>query len=150
MLEDQQQIARTCLKDGKDLPVACNLVSWRFLATVFKQQDPLRRLFARRYAVNVATSMVGMDEQDWLAPAAIDPRTLYESNSVLRGGHKGPNANPLHTSNCIVRPVLMEPARWVPQFGKDTVYEQMLTEPGIFAIIYGRPVVQCSRFVAAA
>ena len=27
-----------------------------------------------------------MDEQHWLAPAAIDQRTLYEGNSVLRGG----------------------------------------------------------------
>jgi uncharacterized protein len=27
-----------------------------------------------------------MDESDWLAPAAIDQRTLYEGNSVLRGG----------------------------------------------------------------
>jgi uncharacterized protein len=27
-----------------------------------------------------------MDEGDWLAPAAIDQRTLYEGNSVLRGG----------------------------------------------------------------
>jgi len=26
-----------------------------------------------------------MDEQQWLAPAAIDQRTLYEGNSVLRG-----------------------------------------------------------------
>jgi predicted metal-dependent TIM-barrel fold hydrolase len=27
-----------------------------------------------------------MDEQHWLAPSAIDQRTLYEGNSVLRGG----------------------------------------------------------------
>jgi hypothetical protein len=27
-----------------------------------------------------------MDEQHWLAPAAVDQRTLYEGNSVLRGG----------------------------------------------------------------
>ena len=27
-----------------------------------------------------------MDEQHWLAPAAIDQRTLCEGNSVLRGG----------------------------------------------------------------
>ena len=27
-----------------------------------------------------------MDELHWLAPAAIDQRTLYEGNSVLRGG----------------------------------------------------------------
>jgi uncharacterized protein len=27
-----------------------------------------------------------MNEQHWLAPAAIDQRTLYEGNSVLRGG----------------------------------------------------------------
>jgi hypothetical protein len=27
-----------------------------------------------------------MDEQHWLAPAAIDQRTLFEGNSVLRGG----------------------------------------------------------------
>jgi uncharacterized protein len=27
-----------------------------------------------------------MDEQHWLSPAAIDQRTLYEGNSVLRGG----------------------------------------------------------------
>jgi predicted metal-dependent TIM-barrel fold hydrolase len=27
-----------------------------------------------------------MDEKHWLAPAAIDQRTLYEGNSVLRGG----------------------------------------------------------------
>jgi hypothetical protein len=26
-----------------------------------------------------------MDEQHWLTPAAIDQRTLYEGNSVLRG-----------------------------------------------------------------
>jgi hypothetical protein len=27
-----------------------------------------------------------MREEDWLAPASIDQRTLYEGNSVLRGG----------------------------------------------------------------
>jgi hypothetical protein len=27
-----------------------------------------------------------MSEQDWLAPSAIDQRTLYQGNTVLRGG----------------------------------------------------------------
>jgi hypothetical protein len=27
-----------------------------------------------------------MREKDWLAPAAIDQRTLYQGNTVLRGG----------------------------------------------------------------
>ena len=27
-----------------------------------------------------------MQEEDWLAPAAIDQRTLYQGNTVLRGG----------------------------------------------------------------
>ena len=27
-----------------------------------------------------------MSEEDWLAPAAIDQRTLYQGNTVLRGG----------------------------------------------------------------
>ena len=27
-----------------------------------------------------------MREEDWLAPAAIDQRTLYQGNTVLRGG----------------------------------------------------------------
>jgi uncharacterized protein len=42
-----------------------------------------------------------MNEQHWLAPAAIDQRTLYEGNSVLRGGqiprieHPGRSADDL-------------------------------------------------------
>jgi hypothetical protein len=27
-----------------------------------------------------------MDEQHWLAPLPVDQRTLYEGNSILRGG----------------------------------------------------------------
>jgi Predicted metal-dependent hydrolases with the TIM-barrel fold len=34
-----------------------------------------------------------MDEQHWLAPAAIDQRTLYEGNSVLRGGQSRGSSN---------------------------------------------------------
>jgi hypothetical protein len=33
--------------------------------------------------------------------------------------------------------VLMVPARWVPIVGKDVVYKQVLTDRGMFAIIYG-------------
>ena len=29
-----------------------------------------------------------MNEQDWLNPAPIDQRTLYEGNSILRGGRE--------------------------------------------------------------
>jgi hypothetical protein len=29
-----------------------------------------------------------MQESDWLNPPAIDQRTLYEGNSVLRGGRE--------------------------------------------------------------
>jgi hypothetical protein len=80
---------------------------------------------------------------------AIDPRTFYESNSVLRGGHKGLNANPLHTSNCIVRHGADGTGKMRPPIvGKDMVYKQMLTEPGMFAIIYGGPVVPSPRHEA--
>jgi hypothetical protein len=27
-----------------------------------------------------------MNEEDWLSPAPIDQRTLYQGNSILRGG----------------------------------------------------------------
>jgi hypothetical protein len=37
-----------------------------------------------------------MREEDWLSPPAIDQRTLYEGNSILRGGRE---------------PVVEEPAR---------------------------------------
>jgi hypothetical protein len=33
--------------------------------------------------------------------------------------------------------------------GKDVVYKQMLTDPGMFAIL-AEPVVRCSRSIAAA
>jgi hypothetical protein len=33
--------------------------------------------------------------------------------------------------------------------GKDVVYKQMLTDPGMFAILV-EPVVRCSRSIAAA
>ena len=29
-----------------------------------------------------------MHEDDWLNPAAIDQRTVYEGNSILRGGRE--------------------------------------------------------------
>jgi len=29
-----------------------------------------------------------MREEDWLNPSAIDQRTLYEGNSILRGGRE--------------------------------------------------------------
>ena len=29
-----------------------------------------------------------MNEDDWLNPAAIDQRTVYEGNSILRGGRE--------------------------------------------------------------
>ncbi len=34
--------------------------------------------------------------------------------------------------------------------GKDVVYKQVLTDPGIFAIIMVGPVVRCNRSIAAA
>ena len=42
-----------------------------------------------------------MKEQDWLNPAPIDQRTLFEGNSVLRGGQtpridSGRGHHPLH------------------------------------------------------
>ena len=40
-----------------------------------------------------------MDEQHWLAPAAIDQRTLYEGNSVLRGGQTPRIEQPGHSAD---------------------------------------------------
>jgi predicted metal-dependent TIM-barrel fold hydrolase len=40
-----------------------------------------------------------MDEQHWLAPAAIDQRTLYEGNSVLRGGQTPRIERPGHSAD---------------------------------------------------
>lgn len=34
--------------------------------------------------------------------------------------------------------------------GKDVVDKQVLTDPGMFAILYGGPVARCSRSIAAA
>jgi uncharacterized protein len=37
-----------------------------------------------------------MKEEHWLAPPAIDQRTLYEGNSVLRGGQTPRIDQPVH------------------------------------------------------
>lgn len=41
-----------------------------------------------RNALSAYGASEAMQEQDWLAPAAIDQRDLYEGNSVLRGGQE--------------------------------------------------------------
>jgi uncharacterized protein len=38
-----------------------------------------------------------MTETDWLSPPAIDQRTLFEGNSVLRGGQE-PRVDARHTA----------------------------------------------------
>lgn len=40
-----------------------------------------------------------MDEQHWLAPAAIDQRILYEGNSILRGGQRPRIERPRRPAN---------------------------------------------------
>jgi hypothetical protein len=48
-------------------------------------QDQIR-LVTYANALAVYGKSGQMQEDDWLAPAAIDQRTLYQGNTVLRGG----------------------------------------------------------------
>src|ERR687892_134556 len=54
------------------------------------------RLICYRNALDAYGQSGQMREEDWLSPPAIDQRTLYEGNSILRGGRE---------------PVVEEPAR---------------------------------------
>lgn len=48
-------------------------------------EDQIRKVtYANALAVYGESGQ--MREEDWLAPAAIDQRTLYQGNTVLRGG----------------------------------------------------------------
>jgi hypothetical protein len=40
-----------------------------------------------------------MQEDDWLNPPAVDQRTLYEGNSILRGGREPVIKEPAHTGH---------------------------------------------------
>jgi len=43
-----------------------------------------------------------------------------------------------YASNCITDMAPMEPARWARRWSaRDVVYKQVLTDPGMFSIIYG-------------
>jgi hypothetical protein len=54
------------------------------------------RLICYQNALDAYGQSGQMREEDWLSPPAIDQRTLYEGNSILRGGRE---------------PVVEEPAR---------------------------------------
>jgi hypothetical protein len=43
-----------------------------------------------------------MREEDWLSPPAIDQRTLYEGNSILRGGREPVIEEPVRTMEELV------------------------------------------------
>jgi hypothetical protein len=40
-----------------------------------------------------------MPEQDWLDPAPVDQRTIYEGNSILRGGQTPHIGMPRHAGD---------------------------------------------------
>ncbi|MFZ4734369.1 MAG: TatD family hydrolase [Bradymonadia bacterium] len=68
---------------GKSDPLAVPKTGRLMLARGIAEADVRKVCYANALA---AYSQSGqMSEQDWLAPAAIDQRNLYEGNSVLRG-----------------------------------------------------------------